>query len=362
VMTFTHTSSVTRLSTLLAVLIFHIVFHPSLHGEGVESDVGKAFEAFEIDQIKDRSTKSMTTAAQRFLENLDEILIPKAKLPFNTPEKSVWSNLPPNLDYAGVRIADLSPNELSDLMHLLASSLSPKGFEKVRGIMLGDDLLVRGDQTGNRMLFGADNYWFFIYGTPSTTNPWGWQFDGHHLAINLTIVKDSVTVSPSFIGTQPADVEWGERYSHKPMHIEVAKAFQLVNSLDTEQKSKAIVGERRQNLDAGPGADDVQPPSEGIKGSQLNSDQRKELINLVSEWLEILPRQFADKRQREIKRTLDGTTFGWWGKTKQNSPIYFRIQGPEVLIEFANQNLGGNPLQHLHSVYRDPSNDYGDNF
>jgi len=361
-MTFTHTSSVIRLSTLLTVLILHIAFHLSLHGQGIESDVGKVFSAFEINQIKDRSTKSMTVAAHRFLENLDKILIPKAKLPFNTPEKAVWSNLPPNLDYAGVRIADLSPNELSDLIHLLACSLSPNGFEKVRGIMLGDDFLVRGDQTGNRMLFGADNYWFFIYGTPSMTDPWGWQFDGHHLAINLTIAKDALTLSPSFIGTQPADVEWGGRYSHKPMHIEVTKAFQLVNSLDAEQKARAIVGERRQNLDAGPGADDVQPPSKGINGSQLNTDQRKALSSLVSEWLKILPRQYADKRQREVEKTLDSTTIGWWGGTKQDSPIYFRIQGPEILIEFANQNLGGDPLQHLHSVYRDPSNDYGKNF
>jgi hypothetical protein len=361
-MTFTHTSSLIRLSTPLAVLILHTALHPCLHGQGVESDVGKVFAAFQINKITDRSTVSMTVAANRFLENLDEILIPKAKLPFNTPEKSVWSNLPPNLDYAGVRIADLSPNELNNLTQLLATSLSPKGFEKVRGIMLGDDLLVSGDQTGNRMLFGADNYWFFIYGTPNQTEPWGWQFDGHHLAINLTIAQDNVTLSPSFIGTQPADVEWGKRYAHKPMHIEVTKAFHLVNSLDAEQKTKAVVGERRQNLDAGPGADDVLPPSQGIKGSQLNSEQREGLSDLVTEWLEILPSQYADSRQREIERTLDDTTFGWWGETKQNSPIYFRIQGPEVLIEFANQNLGGDPLQHLHSVYRDPSNDYGKEF
>ena len=361
-MTFTHTFSEIRLSTLLTVLITLIALPSSPGAQGIESEVGKVFEAFETDHVTDRSTQSMMTAANRFLENLDKILISKAKLPFNTPEKAVWSNLPPNLDYAGVRIADLSPSELSDMIQLLASSLSPKGFEKVRGIMLGDDLLVRGDQTGNRMLFGADNYWFFIYGTPSMTEPWGWQFDGHHLAINLTIAKNDVTISPSFIGTQPADVEWGGRYSHKPMNIEVTKAFQLVNDLNAAQKSKAIVGERRQNLDAGPGADDVQPSSEGIRGSQLNSDQRKGLSNLISEWLKILPSQYADKRQREIEQTLDSTTFGWWGETEQDSPIYFRIQGPEVLIEFANQNLGGNPLQHLHSVYRDPSNDYGKNF
>ena len=147
---------------------------PTLSLSGaVQSEVGKAFHQFDPTMISQRNTKAIVGAANQFLQTLDELLLPKAHLPFNTAEKSVWSNLPPNLDYAGVRIADLSPSELESLMRLLATSLSPAGFEKVRGIMLGDDLLVRGNQTGNRMLFGADNYWFFIFGTPSTETPWG---------------------------------------------------------------------------------------------------------------------------------------------------------------------------------------------
>lgn len=330
--------------------------------KGVESAVGKIFDAYNLESIQDRSTKAIAQTASNFLKHLDPILLPKAKLPFNTPEKEVWSNLPPNLDYAGVRIADLNDTELQHLITLLATSLSPTGFEKVRGIMLGDDLLVRGDQTGNRMLFGADNYWFFIYGTPSETEPWGWQFDGHHLAINLTVGKDDVTISPSFIGTQPADVQWGKSYTSSPMLKEVKQAFQLANSLSPSQRTQAVVGPRRQNLDAGPGADDAKPPIQGLPGKSLNQEQQSQLSQLVDEWLSIIPREFANKRRLEFEKTIADTYFGWWGEIQAGSAVYFRIQGPEVLIEFANQNLGGNPLQHLHSVYRDPSNDYGRNF
>ena len=357
-----HTHTGMRLGSLLVAFILILPLTDNLSAQGIESEVGKVFASYKNSGTTDRSTQAIKKAADIFLENLDEILISKAKLPFNTPEKAVWSNLPPNLDYAGIRIADLSPSELDRLVTLLATSLSPSGFEKVRGIMLGDDLLVRGDQTGNRMLFGADNYWFFIYGTPSLTEPWGWQFDGHHLAINLTITKDDLTLSPSFIGTQPADVEWGKRYSSKPMSKEVSLAFKLVGSLSSAQSAKTIIGPRRQNLDAGPGADEVQPPRKGIKGSELTKSQKTTLDQLVNEWLRILPAKYAQKRQQEIRSTIDKTHFAWWGDTAPGSAVYFRVQGPEVLIEFAHQNLGGDPQQHLHSVYRDPSNDYGRHF
>ena len=352
-----------RFSSPLAIIATCLVLPsimPTLSLSGaVQSEVGKAFHQFDPTMISQRNTKAIVGAANQFLQTLDELLLPKAHLPFNTAEKSVWSNLPPNLDYAGVRIADLSPSELESLMRLLATSLSPAGFEKVRGIMLGDDLLVRGDQTGNRMLFGADNYWFFIFGTPSTETPWGWQFDGHHLALNLTLYGDSMTLAPSFIGTQPAEVAWGDRYRHQPMGLEVSRAFELMDSLSAEQKTTAVVGDRRQNLDAGPGNDGVTPPERGIAGTDLTESQRQQLGELIRTWLEILPRPHAQARMQDIAPTLPRTHFGWWGKTEKESPVYFRIQGPKVLIEFAHQNLGGNPRQHLHSVFRDPTNDYG---
>jgi hypothetical protein len=40
-------------------------------------------------------------------------------------------------------------------------------------------------------------------------------------------------------------------------------------------------------------------------------------------------------------------------------PAYYRIQGPTVVIEYAPQPLGGDPTMHIHTIYRDPTNDYG---
>jgi hypothetical protein len=36
---------------------------------------------------------------------------------------------------------------------------------------------------------------------------------------------------------------------------------------------------------------------------------------------------------------------------------YYRIQGPHLVIEYAPQN--DEPANHVHTMYRDPENDYG---
>lgn len=39
--------------------------------------------------------------------------------------------------------------------------------------------------------------------------------------------------------------------------------------------------------------------------------------------------------------------------------VYYRIQGPHLLIEFSTQGNPGDSAGHNHSVYRDPTREYG---
>lgn len=68
-------------------------------------------------------------------------------------------------------------------------------------------------------------------------------------------------------------------------------------------------------------------------------------------------------RLAEIEAGLDETYFLWSGPTThaagKNGSSYYRIQGPKVVIEFSPQGVGGDPTNHVHTVYRDPINDYG---
>ena len=49
------------------------------------------------------------------------------------------------------------------------------------------------------------------------------------------------------------------------------------------------------------------------------------------------------------------TYFEWKGPTSKGSAAYFRVQGPSVWIEYAPQG----DTDHIHTVVRNPKNDYG---
>jgi hypothetical protein len=95
----------------------------------------------------------------------------------------------------------------------------------------------------------------------------------------------------------------------------------------------------------------------------MNERQRAMLIDLISEWASIIHESAAATRMAEIKAGLDETWFAWSGPTTivpgRNITAYYRIQGPKLVIEYSPQRLGGDPSMHIHTMYRDPTNDYG---
>ena len=64
----------------------------------------------------------------------------------------------------------------------------------------------------------------------------------------------------------------------------------------------------------------------------------------------------AAAKMAEIKANLPRTYFAWSGSTTNGGLAYYRIQGPTLVIEYAPQQ---GDLEHIHTIYRDPTNDYG---
>jgi hypothetical protein len=54
---------------------------------------------------------------------------------------------------------------------------------------------------------------------------------------------------------------------------------------------------------------------------------------------------------------VENLWFAWAGGTERGERHYYRVQGPELLIEHDNTQSGGN---HVHSVWRVPGGDFGD--
>ncbi|HTL17513.1 MAG TPA: DUF3500 domain-containing protein [Patescibacteria group bacterium] len=304
------------------------------------------------------ASEGITAAANKFLGTLDEHQREKVLFDFKDDEqRKRWSNLPSGIfKRAGLRMGDLNQQQRDSVLGLLATALSANGYQKVLQIMEGDELLKKSGD--GRVTFGRDEYYISLVGRPSTNEAWTIQFGGHHLGLNITMVGEQGTLAPSHTGAQPAIYEM-EGKTVRPLGRETDKAFALVNSLDQTQRKQAILGFQMHDLVLGPGRDGQMIQPEGIKGSALTENQREMLLDLAREWTSIMHEAVAKAKMIELKQNISETWFAWSGPTDKGSAAYFRIQGPTVIIEYAPQRLGGDPTKHIHTIYRDPSNEYG---
>ena len=293
--------------------------------------------------------------AVALLESLDEAGREKISHAIDSAERRKWTNLPARPNAGGVRMGDMNEAQVKAVCDLLATLLSDSGYQKMTNIMLADDQLLRNGRA--RPGFGTENFSVVIFGTPSEVEPWAVQLDGHHVGLNVSLNGEELTISPSFIGTQPAEYELdGEQI--RPLAGESDDAYALVNLLDNPQRIAAVVGQRRGDLEAGPGRDGRIPKAVGVACSTFNEAQRAKLIELISHWVSDLPPAHAEQRMAELTEEIDQMKFSWNGAVEAGSDISYRLQGPTVIIEFACQSLGGIPQQHLHTMYRNPTNEY----
>jgi hypothetical protein len=277
---------------------------------------------------------------------------------------------------AGLSIGELSATQRAAAFSLVSAALSKRGFEKVQQIMQGDEILKsnqgngppngkgggRGGTKGGGAMFGKDLYYISILGTPSEKNEWMLQFGGHHLALNITIAGERGILTPSLTGAQPA-VYTIEGKTVRPLGQESDKALGLLNALEENQRKQAILSYRVSDLVLGPGQDGKTIQPEGLKASGMNDKQRAMLLDVIAEWAGIVHDSAASTRLAELKADLNDTWFAWSGPTTatagSNLTAYYRIQGPHLVIEYAPQQMGGDPAMHIHAMYRDPTNDYG---
>jgi Protein of unknown function (DUF3500) len=308
-------------------------------------------------------TPDAVMAANRFLGALPPEQREKALYEFGSAKKSKWSNLPVTfVPRNGVRLGDLTKEQRALAMDVVAAVLSKSGYQKVVDIMDGDQRLADNEERGGKgggkgrgPLFGADQYYLAIFGKPSEKEAWMVQFGGHHLGVNVTVIGKNFVLTPTHTGAQPALFKRGNN-DVRPLGQENDAAFKLVNALDEKQRAQAIVGKRpQQDLLLGPGRDGKTIDPQGIKGSALSDDQQAMLLDVISAWVNIVESDAAAKRMAEIKEKIGETYFAWKGPTEKGSAVYFRVQGPTVVIEYAPQ---GN-TDHIHTVIRNPKDDYG---
>jgi len=288
-----------------------------------------------------------------------------------------WQNTELYVEHHGLRLDEVGEPLRDAVMAVLRASMSPKGYELSRDVMRLNRFL--GDLIGGPAVLGEWSYIFCLFGTSSTSEPWGWQLFGHHLVLNCLVLGEQMVLTPAFWGAEPAYADHGP---FKGIHIfqdEERAGLTLMRSLSAQQQQRAIVahsmmggdlpeGRRHfaDNLHLGGAFQDNRiVPYEGLKGADLSAVQRRDLMDLVGHYLSSLPEGPRQARIAEVERHLADTHFCWIGGFSETNAFYYRVQSPVVFIEFDHHAgvflTNAEPAKfHVHTIVRTPNgNDYG---
>ena len=182
---------------------------------------------------------SAVDAANAFLDSLTNDLRSDAILEFENSARANWSNLPAGVsrvDRNGVRTGDLDATQLEAMHGFLDSALSARGYETAIGV-LGADAFLGEAESEDR--FSDQNYWLAFFGEPSISNVWGWQFGGHHLAINVTVADGRSYMSPTFIGVEPSIFPSGGT-TVMPLDDHLRAGLTLINALEDDNRTEGF--------------------------------------------------------------------------------------------------------------------------
>ncbi len=299
---------------------------------------------------------AMARSAEIFIDALSADQQRATLFDFDDPERFDWHYIPRGR--AGLPLKAMTAEQRSLALAFLERGLSADGFHKATAIMALEAVL-REIETFNWLGRDPEKYHFSIFGTPSATGSWGWRVEGHHLSINMTIVKGRwVATAPRFLGANPAEVRSGPQAGQRVLAREEDLARALVRSLSSAQQARAVFRQEAYR-DIVTGTDAVVRPPErvGLVASSLNTAQRQRLRELIGAYLALMPMEIAARRMAAIRSEgWDRIHFGWAGGLDPGQPHYYRVQGPSFILEYDNVQNGAN---HIHSVWRDFEGDFG---
>lgn len=323
-------------------------------------------------------TDSIRESAEKLRASLSEQQKSRLQFQVTDNEWRKWHNTE-FYKRQGIGLFEMNELQKNLTFDLIGASLSPKGVKKTQDIMAMEsylaDISVRFGfiSKDQGMFLGPEKYYITFLGLPSKTEPWGWQFEGHHLVINYFILGDQVVMTPTLMGSEPTYIEDGPNAGLRTFEAEEQKGMALYKSLSKLQKNKATLWPEKKYDFAQAQAfrDNTVIPYVGIQATELNNMQIGLLLDLIFEYVGNMRSEHAPIKMEEVTAHLNETWFSWVGDTNEKDPFYYRIHSPVILIEFdhqkpvflfdrGNELRPGSTRKHIHTVIRTPNgNDYG---
>ena len=201
-------------------------------------------------------------------------------------------------------------------------------------------------------------YWLVVLGDPTSTDPWAWRINGHHLLAQATVVGDQVNGVPHFFGAEPATVLEGQHAGLRALPREEDLARELMLALQEDQRRMARIAVKAP-ADIASRWDPVAALPEqprGVRYARLDRLQRELLVSLLRQYLDRAACAVANQAWTDITDAgLDQVCFGWAGPVERGAGHYYALSGPSLLIEYDNTQDRAN---HIHSVWRDLRRDF----
>jgi hypothetical protein len=332
--------------------------------KGITSD-GNAIPGLYGIQKTGVSTQSIREAAEAFLGSLNSEQRSKTLFPVDTDRWRKWSNIHPTLMRHGTPLFQMTDAQRDCAFALLRESLSQHGFEEALDIMHLNETVQ--EMTGRFDEYGEDLYWLSIMGTPSATEPWGWQWDGHHLIINYFVLGDQVVVTPSFLGAEPVHATSGKYAGVRVFKADEDRGLALARTLSDAQRAKTVIAPETSGEDfATAFRDNLVLKYTGIRYDELSPAQHDLLLTLVDYHVSRMRAGHAQAKLAEVRQHVQDTYFCWMGGMEDDSTFYYRVQSPVIVVEFNHQRgiafrEKTKPYKdHIHVIVRTPNgNDYG---
>lgn len=328
-------------------------------------------------QPNDPPLEPMLAAASAFLGLLSAEQRAVVVFPMESTHWRAWQNTEMLVEEHGLRLDEVPAPMREAALAVVRASLSASGYRSTRDVMRLNGFL--GELIGGEAILGEWSYIFVFFGTPHAVEPWGWQLFGHHLVLNCVVVGGQLVLSPTFLGAEPSYADVGQYAGTALFEDEERDGLALIRSLSPDERTRAILSHdimagdlppgRRHFADnlhlAGAYQDNRIIPYEGVPAGEMGAPQRRRMLALIERYLAPLPPGPLAARMDEVERHLAQTHFCWIGRTGDDSPFYYRIQSPVVLIEF-DHHIGvfltnAEPQKfHVHTIVRTPNgNDYG---
>src|SRR5271165_1359654 len=315
------------------------------------------------------STEPVRNAAERFIASLNNVQLAKTMFPIDDIQWRKWMNQHFYVRQ-GISMQEMTETQRELAFGLMRASLSTRGFELTRNVMRLNETLA--ELAEDPTFLGEWLYFITVMGRPSASEPWGWQFSGHHAIINYFVLGDQVVMTPLFLGSEPVRATSGKYKGVVVLQQEQRSGLDMVRALSGAQQQSAILNFSKTGNNNLTEAfkDNVVLDYAGIRAKDLESPARKQLRDLVQLYVSNLEEGHAQIKMSEVEKHIENTWFAWVGGTEADSVFYYRIQSPVILIEFDHQRpanlqkFAKDPKmptqQHIHCVVRTPNgNDYG---